>query len=158
MPMTSAGHAGWALGVGRRALEEIAELAKRKQRMGAADVLARQQLFQKEFGERTASLRAVRAYVLESFRTIQDAAERGSTSLAHKADVRVSTTHATRTAAEVITWCYRQGGGDALRDGHPLQRCMRDILAGTQHIFVDDSTYVTGAQVWLDQVEGFVFL
>ncbi|MDE0805438.1 MAG: hypothetical protein OSA99_19230 [Acidimicrobiales bacterium] len=67
-------------------------------------------------------------------------------------------THATRVAADVISRCYRLGGGDALRDGHPLQRCMRDILAGTQHIFVDDSTYVTASQVWLDRAAGFVFL
>ncbi len=159
MPMTSAGHAGWALGVCRRALDEIAELAKVKQRMGAADVLAAQQLFQKEFGERTAQFRAARAYVLDAFGAIQAAADAdGAATLERKADVRVSTTHATRVAADVILWCYRLGGGDALRDGHPLQRCMRDILAGTQHIFVDDSTYVTASQVWLDRVEGFVSL
>ncbi|WP_436795468.1 acyl-CoA dehydrogenase family protein [Actinospongicola halichondriae] len=159
MPMTSAGHAGWALGVCRRALEEIASLAAVKQRMGASDVLAAQQLFQKEFGEQTAQFRSARAYVLEAFGAIQAAAETdGSATLELKADVRVSTTHATRVAADVILWCYRLGGGDALRDGHPLQRCMRDILAGTQHIFVDDSTYVTASQVWLDRVEGFVFL
>lgn len=159
MPMTSAGHAGWALGVCRRALDEVAALAAVKQRMGAADVLAAQQLFQKEFGERTASFRSARAYVLSAFDAIQRAAEsEDSATLELKADVRVSTTHATRVAADVVQWCYRMGGGDALRDGHPLQRCMRDILAGTQHIFVDDSTYVTASQVWLDRVEGFVFL
>ncbi|MDZ7675996.1 MAG: acyl-CoA dehydrogenase family protein [Acidimicrobiales bacterium] len=158
LPMTSAGHAGWALGVARRALDEVAELAKVKQRMDAADVLARQQLFRKEFGERTAAYRAARAYALSAFGAIQTAAEHGSVELAHKADVRVATTHATRVAADVVSWCYRLGGGDALRDGHPLQRCMRDIYAGTQHIFVDDSTYVNGATVWLDQVEGFIFL
>ncbi len=159
MPMTSAGHAGWALGVCRRALDEVAELAKVKQRMGAAEVLAAQQVFQKELGERTAQFRAARAYVLDAFGAIQTAAEQhGTATLELKADVRVSTTHATRVAADVITWCYRLGGGDSLRDGHPLQRCMRDILAGTQHLFVDDSTYVTASQVWLDRVEGFVFL
>ena len=159
MPMTSAGHAGWALGVCRRALEEIAALAKVKQRMGAAEVLAAQQLFQKEFGEQSAQFRAARAYVLSAFGAIQSAAEAdGTAGLDLKADVRVATTHATRVAADVISWCYRLGGGDALRDGHPLQRCMRDILAGTQHIFVDDSTYVTASQVWLDRAAGFVFL
>lgn len=159
MPMTSAGHAGWALGVCRRALEEIAALAKVKQRMGAADVLAAQQLFQKEFGEQTAQFRSARAYVISAFDVIQYAAEAdGTAGLELKADVRVATTHATRVAADVILWCYRLGGGDALRDGHPLQRCMRDILAGTQHIFVDDSTYVTASQVWLDRADGFVFL
>ncbi len=159
LPMTSAGHAGWALGVCRRALEEVAALAKVKQRMGASDVLAAQQLFQKEFGERTAMYKSVRAYVLDAFESIQAAAERdGTAGLDLKADVRVSTTYATRVAADVVNWCYRLGGGDALRDGHPLQRCQRDILAGTQHIFVDDSTYVTASQVWLDQAEGFVSL
>ena len=121
-------------------------------------VLAKQQLFQKEFGERTAAYRSARAYVLSSFSATQAAAESGGAGLEHKADVRVATTHATRVAADVVSWCYRLGGGDALRDGHPLQRCMRDIFAGTQHIFVDDSTYVNGARVWLDQVDGFIFL
>lgn len=158
MPVTSAGHAGWALGVARRALDEIAALAKVKQRMGADAVLARQQLFQKEYAEQRAAFSASRAYVIEAFGAIQRAAENGTAERSHKADVRVSTTYATRVAADVVQWAYRLGGGDALRDGHPLQRCMRDIHAGTQHIFVDDSTYIAASQVWLDVAEGFVFL
>jgi alkylation response protein AidB-like acyl-CoA dehydrogenase len=158
MPITSAGHAGWALGVARRALDEIAALAQVKQRMGADAVLARQQLFQKEYAEQRASFSAARAYVLDAFGAIQAAAEDGTAERSHKADVRVATTYATRIAADVVQWSYRLGGGDALRDGHPLQRCMRDIHAGTQHIFVDDSTYINASQVWLDVADGFVFL
>jgi len=158
MPITSAGHAGWALGVARRALDEIAALAQIKQRMGAETVLARQQLFQKEYAEQRAAFAASRAYVVEAFGAIQEAAESGTAEMSHKADVRVATTYATRVAADVVQWSYRLGGADALRDGHPLQRCMRDIHAGTQHIFVDDSTYINASQVWLGVAEGFVFL
>jgi hypothetical protein len=37
-----------------------------------------------------------------------------------------------------------------------LQRAWRDMLAATQHIFVEDKTYTDSAQVWLGIAPPFV--
>lgn len=160
MPMTSAGHAGWALGVTRRALDEIAEIAQAKERLGKS-IMAIDPVFQTQFGQHTAMFRAARAYVIEAFGDIQQAADRGvddAELLRLKGHVRVATTWCTNVGSEVVTWAYRMAGSQGLRDGSAMQRCFRDIHAGTQHIFVDDSTYQNAAKVWLGHDDGFVFL
>ena len=46
--------------------------------------------------------------------------------------MRLALNHVTTAAAEICTFAYRTGGGVALRNGI-LQRCFRDMMAGTQH-------------------------
>ena len=58
--ITAAGHAGWALGVARRALDELASIAATKARM-SQDPLAQQQVFQVGYAEAEAKVRAARA-------------------------------------------------------------------------------------------------
>jgi hypothetical protein len=62
--------------------------------------------------------------------------------------LRLATTYAPRAAADVVRFAYTAGGTDALRPG-PLQRCFRDVHAGTQHIFVDGSTLTETARLLL---------
>ena len=64
--LTAAGHAGFALGVGRRALDEVLDIARSKQRLGA-EPIADQQLFQHDFAMHDAAMRAARAYTYEAF-------------------------------------------------------------------------------------------
>ena len=59
--LVNAGHAGFALGVSRRAIDEVLSLAGRKQRMGHATTVAGIERFQYELGRHTAKLRAARA-------------------------------------------------------------------------------------------------
>jgi hypothetical protein len=49
--------------------------------------------------------------------------------------MRLALNHVTTAAAEICTFAYRTGGGVALRNGI-LQRCFRDMMAGTQHRIV----------------------
>ena len=64
-----------------------------------------------------------------------------------------ATTHATESAATVVSFAYRAAGSDALRNGGVLQRCFRDVHAGTQHLFVDEKTMVDAAKVLLAQAD-----
>ena len=72
---TASGHAGFALGVGKRAMEEVLDIARSKQRLGGAPV-AEQQLFQHDFAIHDAAMRAARAYVLEVFADAEATAAR----------------------------------------------------------------------------------
>ncbi len=148
--LTSIGHCGFALGVGRRALEEIARLSTTKIRMAATAPIGDQQLFQHDFAFHEAAMRSARAYAHEMFGAAQDAVDRGDQPTAElQQRVRQVTTYATRVAAEAIRFAYTWAGTDALR-ASPLQRCFRDIHAATQHIFVDNSTLTNAAAVLLE--------
>ncbi|MNF17787.1 hypothetical protein D3C80_2214960 [compost metagenome] len=53
------------------------------------------------------------------------------------------------TAQNVVTSMYQLGGGAAIFDNSPLQRCLRDIHVVTQHFMVSDSTYELTGRLFL---------
>jgi alkylation response protein AidB-like acyl-CoA dehydrogenase len=141
MGMTSAGHAGFALGVSRRAIDEVLSLAGRKQRMGHATTVAGIERFQYELGRHTAKLRAARAFVYDAFSSVQNSLAPGEMiSPPALAVLRQATTHATHVSSEVVDFAYHWSGADGIRPG-VMQRLWRDTHTSTQHIFVDDGTF-----------------
>jgi len=148
--LTAVAHAGFALGVGRRAMEEIARMARTKTRMGAATPIGDQQLFLHDFALQDAALRAARAYTFEVFGDAQATVDAGAElSVEQTQRARQTATYATRAVTEVVRFAYSWAATDALRPS-PLQRCFRDIHAATQHIFVDNSTLTAATPVLLD--------
>ena len=145
MTITAAGHAGFALGVARRALDEIAQLAASKARLGEPR-LADQQAFQVGYARAEAKVRAARAFVLEAFAECEDAL-RATGEQPPKARhlARLATSWGTEACAEAVEWAYRESGSDGLRRPSALGRCFRDMYAGTQHLFVSRKTLVDGA-------------
>ncbi|MEU1724906.1 acyl-CoA dehydrogenase family protein [Actinomadura sp. ATCC 39365] len=125
-------HSGWALGLGRRLLDELGRhVAARAGRPGQ---LAVSDAFHTGFARAEAALRAARALVRETW----DDAERtldagGPLSTRQETMVRLALNHATSTLTEVAGFAYASGGTTALRDGL-LQRLFRDAHAGAQHI------------------------
>ena len=147
--ITAAGHAGFAMGVGRRALDEIRKIALGKTRLGQTR-LAEQESFQSALARHEARLRAARAWCFEAFGAAEaEAASGGEIAQATRALVRLAATHVTEAAADAAEFAYRAGGSDALRIPSPLQRAWRDIHAGTQHLFVDERTWIDAARVLL---------
>ena len=146
--LTAAGHAAFALGVGRRGMEELTRIVQTKHRLGA-DPLRDQQLFRHDYAIHDAALLAARAFVYESFAVVQDALEAGDdpTPL-QRQRLRQSTTYATRVATDAVRFAYTAAGTDALRPG-VLQRCFRDLHAATQHLVVDNNTLTETTRVLL---------
>jgi len=153
LSLAGAPHAGFALGVGKRALEEIARHATWRQRLGSSAPLAERPSFQQGFGRANARLRAARAFViksLEALHAVSDDAEPGEpVPLRYRADAAAATTQAYEAALEAAQFAFRAAGGAALHRSGRLQRCLRDIQAGAQHIVVSDESYERAAQVWL---------
>lgn len=150
LSLAGAPHAGFALGVGRRALEEIAEHASWRQRLGSRSLLAERPAFQQGFGRANARLRAARALVLETLQALHEPVRRGeAVPLRARADAAAATTNAYEAAVEAASFAFRAGGGAVLFRSGRLQRCFRDIQAGAQHIVVSDESYERAAQVWL---------
>jgi alkylation response protein AidB-like acyl-CoA dehydrogenase len=148
--IVASGHAGFALGVGARALDELLALAPTKQRMGQFSPVADEQLFQHDFAMHDAAVRASRAYVFDVFGAAEAAAlAGGAPSLVQQQRMRQAATYATRVAADAARFAYTWAGTSALRNGGVLQRCFRDIHAGTQHVYVDNNTLTAYTQTLL---------
>jgi len=146
--LTAAGHAAFALGVGRRGMEELTRIVQTKHRLGAQP-LRDQQLFRHDYAMHDAALHAARAFVYESFATVQDVLEAGDDpSPVQRQRLRQSTTYATRVATDAVRFAYTAAGTDALRPS-VLQRCFRDLHAATQHLVVDNNTLTETTRVLL---------
>jgi len=146
--LTAIGHSGFAMGVGRRALDELARLAPTKKRIGK-DLLIELPTFHRDFAEIEARYRAACAYVRHIFTELERAAASDDVTLALRAECRLATTLIVDTAAEASLLAYRQAGSDGLRNGSAIQRCFRDAHAATQHVFTDEKSMIDAAQVLL---------
>jgi alkylation response protein AidB-like acyl-CoA dehydrogenase len=125
-------HSAWALGVGRRMLDELLKLIEA--RSGRAGALGDNQAFQGEYAMAEAKLRAARALVYETWQDVQETLERGDALSMHQNTLtRLALQHATWSVEEVSMFVYNAAGTAALRSG-VIQRFFRDMHAGTQHM------------------------
>jgi alkylation response protein AidB-like acyl-CoA dehydrogenase len=144
--LASLGHGAVALGIMARALEEIAALVPGKNRIGYGGPIGDHAVFQHEFTHHEAMYQAARAYLFQTFgeaQRILDGEAPLPDELRHR--FRQALTYVHRVGPEVVNWCYRWAGTDALRNPHALGRCVRDMNGATQHLFVDPMTYVDAA-------------
>jgi len=146
--LTATGHAAFALGVGRRALDELAGVARDKQRLGDTSPLASRPTFLTDLAKAEAALRSARLFVHDTFGAAWDAVCAGREPDVREVQLtRLATTHATLVATEAADLAYRMAGSQSLRNPSVLGRCFRDIHAATQHLFVDDRTWTDAGAV-----------
>jgi alkylation response protein AidB-like acyl-CoA dehydrogenase len=139
MVLTAVGHAGFALGLARRALDELAALSKTKIRMASATVLKDGERFLHSLGTLESRYAASRAWVRETLaRAEQTALRTQAVDPLESTRVRQATVHATTEAVGIIHQAYLLAGTASLRES-ALQRCFRDIHAGSQHYFASPS-------------------
>lgn len=150
--IAAVGHAGFALGVGRRVLDEIAHLSLGKKRIGQT-VLVGQQAFQRDYGQVAARFEAAEAYCRATFADAYQAACADEVTLEVRARCRLATLNAHTAAAAAADFAYHEAGSDSLRTGSMIQRCFRNMRAATQHVFVDDNIYADSARVLLGVAE-----
>jgi alkylation response protein AidB-like acyl-CoA dehydrogenase len=125
-------HAGWACGIGRRLLDELATSVRAK--AGRAGTLADSDSFQEQYARAEAGYRAARALVFETWTDIQQTLSAGAPlSVRQHTMMRLAMANVTWASHAVSEFVYMAGGTAALRAG-TLQRLFRDMHAGTQHI------------------------
>jgi indole-3-acetate monooxygenase len=126
------GHSGWALGVSRRMLDELAALVRSK--AGRPGTMADNPHFHTTYGEAEARWHAARAFVHDAWGAASRAIREGRPlDVRQKTMVRLALYNATWAAQEISIAVYRAGGTTALRAG-VLQQYFRDMHAGTQHV------------------------
>jgi alkylation response protein AidB-like acyl-CoA dehydrogenase len=149
-PITGAGHAAWALGVARRALDEINTMARGHTRMGQPTVIAERPTFQKDYIRAEAELRAARLLVIDVFSDALRTADAGDdVSIEQRALMRTAASYATDAAKHVVDFVHLAAGTAAIRNGSVIERCFRDMHTGTQHTFIGEDTYLQSAEVLL---------
>lgn len=146
--LTEVGHAGWALGVLRRAIDEAAVIAKTKQRMTGKTGLAEDPRFQYDLAEAESLFRAGDSWIRAAFAKAEKSAVEGTPDHAAVGEALQATTWLTQQATEAIQKLYRNIGTAALRDG-AFQRCFRDIHAGSQHAMVSPAHTFAFAEAML---------
>jgi alkylation response protein AidB-like acyl-CoA dehydrogenase len=125
-------HAGWGLGVGRRLLDELRGLVVAK--AGRAGTFTDSNAFHEGFAEAEVRLRAARALVFETWADIEETLDAGSScSVRQDTLLRLALHNVTWSVQAVAQFVYAAAGTTSLRAG-AIQRCFRDVQAGTQHV------------------------
>lgn len=154
MPLTGCGHAAWALGVARSAIDDVVALAKEKVRMGDDSSIANKLTFQRDLAHHEAMWRAAHRLVVDTF-TGMEARVAGGESLSPemRGDMRIAATYATEASREVVQWAHLAAGTSAIREGSRLERAFRDMYTGTQHAFISEKTYTEAGKLMLGLIE-----
>jgi alkylation response protein AidB-like acyl-CoA dehydrogenase len=136
---TSWGHTAWALGIGRRVLDEIAKLARSKGNVFGA--LGEGAAFKHSYAAAEAKYRSARAFCYEAWTDLSESLLRDQPATVEQiALVRIAMRHIHDVVSEISTFAHRAGGGVSLRPS-VLQRCFRDLHSGTQHILLSDQIF-----------------
>jgi indole-3-acetate monooxygenase len=121
------------VGVARRALDEMTELAESASE-GA--------VFRSELGRAETRVRAARLVHRNAVETAWTAARAsGGTPESVHVAVAAASVYAVETCADVIAGLFRYGGDRVLSLSSPMQRYLRDTLAARQHIGVSEENY-----------------
>lgn len=123
------------LGIARRALDELGEIAQGKRPQFSSRTLAQSGFTQIEFARAEAQLRSARAFLLDEVGAAWDAVERsGQVSLDQRIAMRLAATHAATASASAADAAFTLAGGTSVYDTSVLGRSMRDAHVVTQHI------------------------
>ncbi|MNE18585.1 Flavin-dependent monooxygenase, oxygenase subunit HsaA [compost metagenome] len=137
------------LGVARAALDELAAMASGRISVTGAPALADRPLAQVDIAKAEAALRSARAFFYESIEQAWSHVLAGNPVPAEATNLlRLSSTHATRVAADVARTAQMLSGMTGVYNESPLARCVNDAQVVTQHAFMGDVTYQNAGAIF----------
>ena len=123
-----------ALGVARAALDSTIELASGKFPAFGQQLLRDMPATHRLIGEAEALWRSSNAFLRESILAAWESAQTlPSITIEERVQLRLATTHAIRTAAQVVDIGYNLCGSSAIFASNPVQRSFQDIHVITHH-------------------------
>jgi len=138
----SAGHCSVALGLARRALEEVAAIVHGRPRMGYTVPVHEHPVFRHELAMHDANFWATRALVLQAFWSIEETVvSGGKPDELQMSRLRQACSQAHKMAVEVVRFCHHWGASQSFRNPTVLGRCTRDLAVATQHIIADQAAW-----------------
>jgi indole-3-acetate monooxygenase len=140
-----------AIGLARRALDDMTELATHTARFPGGPTVSERAVFHKELGRAETRIRAARAVHREAMQLAWESAVAGAVP---GEDVQLAVTTASvfavETCADVVSDLFRYGGGRVLALSNPMQRHLRNILAARQHLALSEENYETAGRFILE--------
>ncbi len=138
------------LGVARRALDEVTELARNKTPVASSGLLKERASAQSQLGRAEAILRSGRLLLLDTLsRAWQRCLDGAPHSLEQRADLQLGMAHAMSSAVQAVELACGIAGTTAFRANSPLERCFRDVQTMRHHVFASEQRYGTFGQVYL---------
>lgn len=122
------------LGIARRALDELARLARDKVRFGQPEPLAHDPAFQDGFTQVLTRLGAARSYLTQQAGEVWRTAVAGQVTPAAQAGATMALGEAADAALDAVHFAHRAAGTSAIRADSPLTRCLVDTMVATRHV------------------------
>lgn len=130
------------LGIARAAIDEVVGMSVGRASVTGAPNLGERVYVQLEMAKIDAELRAARAWFYQAIDDVwQVLLAGGKPSDQQVSMLRLSTTHASRVAADVTRRAQMVSGGSGVYESCPLAAQVRDVQMITQHAFMGDITY-----------------
>jgi alkylation response protein AidB-like acyl-CoA dehydrogenase len=130
------------VGITRRAIDDMYELAGRTARQPGGPTLSQRAAFQKDIAHSECRLRAVRLLYRDAVERVWVATTSGEPcSAADIAAIRAEHTYVVEECVDIVAKIIRYGGGRVLALSHPMQRHLRNLSAAMQHAYISDELY-----------------
>jgi alkylation response protein AidB-like acyl-CoA dehydrogenase len=155
----ASGFAGVALGIARRMLDGLVDLAKEKTPRGFKRPLRDNAVIQSQVGYAEAQLRSARLFLLSSLEEIWRAVGRsGVLTLDQRVQIRLASTYAIHQAKAVADMTHHAGGATSIFIESAFDRGFRDIHAVTQQLQGRQAHFETVGQFLLGHEPDTAFL
>jgi indole-3-acetate monooxygenase len=143
-----------AIGLARRAIDDITELATHTARFPGGPTVSERAVFHHELGRAEVQVRAARAVHREAMAAaFASAAADGAPSDEQQLAVTTASVYAVETCADVVSDLFKFGGGRALALSNPTQRHLRNVLAARQHVALSEENYEAAGRYLLDSAK-----
>jgi len=130
----ASGFAFVALGIARASLDETFKIARKKRPQGKT-LLRDQELIQNQIGQAEAIWRSSKALLVANISDlIESAKTEGGPDVDDRIAVRLASTHAIRSSAQIVDTTYNICGSHAVYNSNPIHTRFQDIHAITQQI------------------------
>lgn len=143
-----------AIGLARRALDDMTELAMHTARFPGGPTVGERAVFHKELGRAETRIKAARAVHREAMAQAWETAVAGTVP-AEEIQLAVTTAsiYAVETCADVVSDLFRYGGGRVLALSNPMQRHLRNVLAARQHVALTEEHYEAAGRYLLQSAK-----
>ncbi len=157
--MLALGVSAVALGIARRATDELIALATKKKPTWERQTLAQSPRVQADVAHAEAALRSARSFLFDAIDAAWAPAAAGETpSIELRRDLRLAVANAAWESARSVDLMYNAGGGSSVHAASPLQRCFRDAHTITQHRMVNQSMFEETGRLYLGAADASLYL
>jgi indole-3-acetate monooxygenase len=143
-----------AIGLARRAIDDITELAAHTARFPGGPTVSERAVFHHELGRAEVLVRAARAVHREAMAAAFATAVAGAAPTEEQQlAVTTASVYAVETCADVVSDLFKFGGGRALALSNPMQRHLRNVLAARQHVALSEENYEAAGRYLLESAK-----